>query len=86
MASSGDRRVSFDLPDFFHKLLHLVGIDTFKLEDEEIARLMNSLKIRFQNDDLRPPVIEEHRLNEATEAYDAVSKGTSGRRQVFVFA
>jgi NADPH2:quinone reductase len=86
MASSGDRRVSFDLPDFFHKLLRLVGIDTFKLEDEDIARLMNSLKARFENGDLRPPEIEEHRLNEATEAYDAVSKGTSGRRQVFVFA
>jgi hypothetical protein len=35
-------------PIFFHELLRLVGIDTFKLEGEEIARLMNSIKTDFE--------------------------------------
>jgi hypothetical protein len=57
MASSGERRVSFDLPDFFHKLLRLSGIDTFKLEGEDIARMMNSLKSGFDNGSLHPPEV-----------------------------
>ena len=85
MASAGDRRVCFDLPDFFHKLLRLVGIDTFKLKGEEIARIMNSLQSGFENADLPPPEFDEHALDEATETYSAVNRGTSGRRQVFTF-
>ncbi len=84
MASAGDGRVSFNLIDFYHKLLRLSGIDTFKLEGEEIARLMNSMKSGFENESLQPPEVEEHSLNAAREAYITVSKGASGKRQVLV--
>jgi NADPH:quinone reductase len=84
LASSGDRRVSFDLPDFYHKLLRLSGIDTAKLEGEEIARMMNPLRSGFESGVLSPPEVEEHTLNEASEAYTAVSKGAAGKRQVLV--
>jgi NADPH2:quinone reductase len=85
MASAGDRRVCFDLPDFFHKLLRLVGIDTFKLKGEEVARIMNSLQSGFEKADLPSPEFEEHTLDEAAETYSAVNQGTSGRRQLFTF-
>ena len=85
LASIGDGRVSFDLPDFFHELLHLVGIDTFKLEGEKIVRLMNSIKTGFEEGKLFPADVHEWELETAREAYSAVSKGTAGTRQVFVF-
>ena len=85
MAATGDRRVSFDLPDFYHKLLRLQGIDTFRLEGKEIARLMNELKPGFEDGHLKPPAIEEHELDEAKNAYTAVSNGTGGRRQIIRF-
>jgi NADPH:quinone reductase-like Zn-dependent oxidoreductase len=84
LASSGDRRVSFDLTDFYHKLLRLSGIDTFQLKGEGIARMMNSLKSGFESRVLHPPEVEEHSLNEAVEAYAAVTKGTAGKRQILV--
>jgi NADPH:quinone reductase-like Zn-dependent oxidoreductase len=85
MASTGDRRVSLDLPDFFHELLRLVGIDTFKLEGEVIARFMNSIKTGFEEGKLTPADVQEQRLERAGETYSAVSKGTARKPQVFVF-
>jgi NADPH2:quinone reductase len=85
MASTGDRRVSLDLPDFFHELLRLFGIDTFKLSGEEIAHFMNSMKPGFEEGKLTPADVQEQKLEKASEAYSAVSRGTAGKRQVFVF-
>jgi NADPH:quinone reductase len=85
MASTGDRRVLLDLPDFFHEQLRLVGIDTFKLEGEVIARFMNSIKAGFEEGRLTLADVQEQNLEEAGEAYSAVSKGTARKRQVFVF-
>jgi NADPH2:quinone reductase len=77
--------VSFSLPEFFHELLRLVGIDTLKLEGEEIASVMNSIKIGFDEGRLTPSDVHELRLEEAREAYSAVGNGIPGQRQVFVF-
>jgi NADPH:quinone reductase-like Zn-dependent oxidoreductase len=85
LAATGERRVSFDLPDFFHKLLRLQGIDTFRLEGEDIARLMNALKSGFEDGHLSPPSVKEHALDNAQEAYAAVAKGTGGIRQIIHF-
>ena len=85
LAATGERRVSFDLPDFFHRLLRLQGIDTFRLEGENIASLMNSLKSGFEDGKLIPPSVEEHALDKAQEAYTAVGKGTGGIRQIIRF-
>jgi len=82
MAATGERRVSFDLPDFFHRLFQLRGIDTFRLAGEEIARLMNALRAGFNDGHLRPPAVEEHALDNAKDAYTAVGKGTGGVRQI----
>ena len=85
IASTGDPHVSFHLPDFFHELLHLSGADTFKLASQDIARIMGELRIGFEKGELVPPRIQEHSLKDARKAYEAVSRGSSGVRQVIVF-
>jgi NADPH:quinone reductase len=82
LAATGDRRVSFDLPDFFHRLPRLQGIDTFRLEGEDIARLMNALKSGFEDGHFSPPSVKEYALDNAQDAYTAVGKGTGGIRQI----
>ena len=85
IASTGEPKVSFHLPDFFHELLHLAGADTFKLSGEDIARIMNEIRAGFEQGILTPPRVQEHPLERARDAYEAVSQGAKGIRQVIVF-
>ena len=52
--SAGDRRVSFDLIDFYHQSLHLIGVDSMKFSGVEIAGMLNSLKPGFERGQLKP--------------------------------
>ena len=40
ITSGKDRRVSFDLIDFYHNELHLMGVDTMKFSGKEIAEIL----------------------------------------------
>ena len=48
IASIGDGRVEFNLVDFYHNLLRLIGIDTMKLTGHEIAKIMDNLRAGFE--------------------------------------
>ncbi len=39
ITSTGNRRVEFDLVDFYHRQLRLIGVDTMKLTGSEIASI-----------------------------------------------
>lgn len=84
ITSMGERRVSFDLPDFYHARLRLIGVDSLGLEGEEIAQIMDALKPGFESGDLRPFDVKPWRLDEGPEAYAAVEKGTGPTKQILV--
>jgi len=84
IATTKDRRVSFDLIDFYHNQSRLMGVDTMPLTGTEIADLMNSLRAGFQKGHLQPPDVQTWPLDRAIEAYQAVEKGGSPVKHVLV--
>jgi NADPH:quinone reductase len=53
ITSVGNRRVEFDLIDFYHNLSHLIGVDT--LTGSEIAKMMDQLRVGFDEGQLQAP-------------------------------
>jgi NADPH:quinone reductase len=84
ITSVGDGRVTFDLRDFYHKRLRLIGVDSLGLTGPQIATTMNSLRPGFEGGHLRPPQVRTWPLEQAVDAYTAVQAGRSGKKQVLV--
>jgi NADPH:quinone reductase len=84
MASAGDRRVSFDLIDFYHNLTHLIGIDSLKLTGPHIAEIMDALKPGFESGALKPFPTKSWRLEDAVAAYYAAEKGAGPEKHVLI--
>jgi len=76
MASVGVRRVSFDLIDFYHGRLRLIGVDSLQLIGEEIAAIMDAIRPGFECGALKPFEAKSWPLDEAMGAYTAVEKGS----------
>lgn len=86
MASAGERRVCFDLIDFYHNLTSLVGVDSLKLTGPQIAEIMDAIKPGFEAGALKPFPTKAWKLDDAVAAYAAVEKGPGPEKQVLVLA
>jgi NADPH:quinone reductase-like Zn-dependent oxidoreductase len=84
ITSVGDGRVAFNLKDFYHNRLHLIGVDSMAFTGPQIATIMNSLRAGFEARHLRPPSVQTWSLERAVDAYAAVQAGTSGKKHVLV--
>jgi NADPH:quinone reductase-like Zn-dependent oxidoreductase len=84
IASYGNGHVEFNLIEFYHNLLRLIGVDTFKLTSPEIAKIMDDLRIGFEERQLRPPPIQTWTLGQASDAYAAVEKGATSSKNVLL--
>jgi NADPH:quinone reductase-like Zn-dependent oxidoreductase len=85
MASVGERRVSFDLIDFYRRELRLFGVDPSNVNAAEAGRILELLELGFLTGLLRPPPIgARFPLARAREAYEAVARGDAGGRVVLV--
>jgi NADPH:quinone reductase len=84
IASVGERRVSFDLIDFYHNLAVLIGVDSLKLPGPQIAAIMDALKTGFECGALKPFPTKAWRLDAAVAAYTAVEQGAGSEKQVLV--
>jgi NADPH:quinone reductase len=84
ISSRGERRVSFDLIDFFHQELRLVGVDSLKVDVTAAGHMLEALREGFETLTLRPPPIKRFALERAVDAYEAVEQGTSGEKVVLV--
>jgi NADPH:quinone reductase len=84
IASTGPRRVSLDLIDFYHQRARLIGVDSLKLDGPQIAAIMNTLRSGFESGQLRPYEIKQSPLDQAVRAYTAVEQGTGPVKQVLV--
>jgi NADPH:quinone reductase-like Zn-dependent oxidoreductase len=77
-------RVEFNLVDFYHNVLHLVGVDTAKLTGPAIAKIMDSLRAGFEDGHLRPLPVQTWTLERGIDAYAAVAKGATSSKQVLL--
>lgn len=84
ISSTGSRRVAFDLVDFYRGRQRLIGVDTAKLAGAEIARIMDALRVGFDEGIFQPPSIRTWRLDQAVEAYGVVEKGGSQAKQILL--
>jgi NADPH:quinone reductase-like Zn-dependent oxidoreductase len=84
ITSVGNRRVDFDLVDFYHNELRLAGVDTLKLTASEIAAIMSELRTGFETGHLRPLPVASWPLDQAALAYQAVANGESSTKQVLL--
>ncbi len=86
ITSVGERRVSFDLPDFYHRRLSLFGVDTRRYDTEASAAILERLTPGFEAGALKPiPIAKRFSLNEAVQAFTQVNNGTLHEKAVFTF-
>jgi len=85
IASLGTTRVSFDLRDFYHHRLTLLGVDSRALTVTDCAKLLNSMSPLFLEGRLWPAKVSKRgALRDASELYSYVLRGGGGKA-VFVF-
>jgi NADPH:quinone reductase len=86
ITSVGDRRVSFDLVDFYHRRLSLFGVDSRAYDTEASAAVLERLTPGFESGALKAiPVTRCFGLHEAQQAYTQVNDGSIGGKAVFTF-
>ncbi len=83
LASAGDRRVSFDLLDFYHNETRLLGIDTRARDAVASAAILQLLQPLFERGALLPAAIGRIvPLRDGPQAYNDMSAGTLSARAV----
>lgn len=85
ITSTGERRVNFDLVDFYHHGLHLIGVDSQHFSPAEVGEIARELPEGFESDALKPPVIETIPFEDAVNAYEKVASGQTNLKQVLTF-
>jgi hypothetical protein len=85
IASVGTTRLSFDLRDFYHHRLTVMGVDSRALTVTDCARLLNFMSPLFIDGRPRPAKASKRgSLLDARELYSHVSSGGEGK-DVFIF-
>ena len=85
ITSVGDRRVSFDLLDFYHNESQLFGVDTRKRDATASAAVLEALTPFFERGAFQPPMIDRRiPLSEGRSAYEQVARGEVKGRLVLV--
>ena len=85
ITSVGQRRVSFDLLDFYHRRLTLSGVDTRALSVVDCAQLLQAMSRLFKLGRLKPAKISRRGpLTDAQSLYSYVDNGGEGKA-VFIF-
>jgi len=85
ITSVGDRRVSFDLVEFYHNESRLFGVNTRHRNAVQSAALLEALTPFFEDGTFRPPPIDRAiPLAEGASAYVRVKSGQARGRLVLV--
>jgi NADPH:quinone reductase len=86
ITSVRDRRVSFDLLDFYHHRLTLLGVDSRAYDTEASAAILERLTPGFESGALKPvPIAKRFSLSDAVQAFTQVNEGTLRGKAVFTF-
>jgi NADPH:quinone reductase-like Zn-dependent oxidoreductase len=87
ITSVGDRRVCFDLLDFYHRSLSLFGVDSRAYDTQACASVLEQLTPGFEQGALKPiPIAKRFTLEEAAQASAQVNDGTLHGKAVLTFA
>ena len=80
ITATGERRVSFDLGNFFAKRLSLFGISTLSVDAAASGKILEDLTPDFEQGRLSPPeIVRTCPIDEAVGAYQDVLRGTAGK-------
>jgi NADPH:quinone reductase-like Zn-dependent oxidoreductase len=86
IVSIGERRVSFDLVDFFIRRLSLFGLSTLSFDSVASADILDKLRPAFEQGKLTAPDIARTcSIDEAVEAYREGAAGATRGKIVIVF-
>lgn len=86
ITSTGERRVSFDLLNFYHRQLSLYGVDSRALDTVASGEILESLRPLFEAAALNTPAVERTcSLNETALAYGEVGSGKAKGKVVIRF-
>jgi NADPH:quinone reductase len=86
ITSTGDRRVSFDLVDFYHNSSQLIGVDSMKFTPGEVAAIADELHTGFEANVLKVPALRLVPFESAIEAYEQIASGQAKAKQVLMFS
>jgi NADPH:quinone reductase-like Zn-dependent oxidoreductase len=86
ITSTGDRRVSFDLVDFYHNLSRLIGVDSMKFTPHDVAAIADELRAGFESNVLTAPPVQLVPFENAREAYERTASGQARTKQVLTFS
>jgi NADPH2:quinone reductase len=76
----GQREVSIDLVNFYHKESQIFGVDTLKRALVASGKVLEAITLGFEDGSFRPPVFDSVvPLSEAAAAYRRVAAGAHGR-------
>jgi NADPH2:quinone reductase len=76
ISSVGDRRVSFDLIDFYHNESRLFGVDTRARDAVASSTLLDGLTPFFEQGTFGPPAVDRvFPLTDGVKAYEEVGRG-----------
>ena len=85
ITSTGDRRVGFDLLDFYHNESRLFGVDTRHRDAVASAALLDALTPVFELGTFKSPKIDRViPLSDGPAAYGQVARGEAKGRLVLV--
>lgn len=80
ISATGQRRVEFDLLDFYHNESRLFGADSRKLSIAQSAPILDGMRALFEEKKLKPPLIGEVLpLERGVEAYRSVASSVHAR-------
>ena len=85
ITSTGERRVCFDLIDFYHNGSRLIGVDTLKLTPRDVGTIAEKLRTGFEVGELKPPPIEVVPFDDAIRAYERIASRKTSTKQVLTF-
>lgn len=86
ITNTGTQHVEFDLAYFYHHQLHLAGVDTMKLSGNDIASILNALRVGFDGGFLHPLEHAVKRPENGIEAYLETISGNRTKKQVITFS
>jgi len=82
----GERRVSFDLLDFYRREITLFGVNTITMDTIASGDILDEIRDAFEQGRLTSPEIARTcSLDEAVEAYRQVDSGVAKGKVVFTF-
>jgi len=86
ITSTRDRRVTFDLVDFYHNQSRLIGVDSMKFTPRDVAAIAEELRPGFEAGRLQAPPVQLVPFEHAVEAYEQIAAGQGGPKQVLTLS